>query len=255
MSLDTRALAVHTLNEAISHGFGFYMYEPFASDEERKIRRAMLEHRPLPEIEAIYTDLRTMGTGTFGSESLLDIAVAYPVALRWLLAQGLDPNQPNGFGKTPLMYAAQYNQAESAALLLDAGADPNAGTVWPQSTCYYALETANMTPLHYAVRYASTSLVRTLLSRGARPISGRRSCRTSVSPVSIPSTGSGNTRRRNSGSATRISRCRTSRGSRRCWRFLTSKAERRSPSDWRTRPRQPMPRARPATRSDCSRRP
>jgi hypothetical protein len=168
MDLDTQALAVHTLTEAISHGFGFYMYEPFASPAERRLRGAILKHRPLSEIEATYAELRATGTGTLGGESLLDIAVAYPAALRWLLSQGLDPNTPNGFGKTPLMYAAQYDQEEATNLLLDAGADPNIGTVWPQDTCRYTLTAANMTALHYAVRYASPGLVRALLSRGAK---------------------------------------------------------------------------------------
>jgi hypothetical protein len=164
--IDTRALAEHALTTAISRGFGFYLYEPFASASERKLRRAILEHWPMAEIEAIHADLRTTGKGR--GESLLNIAVAYPAALRYLLAQGADPNEANGFGKTPLMYAAQYNQEQSTAILLDAGADPNAGTVWPSNTCYYALQTANMTPLHYAVRYASATLVRSLLNHGAK---------------------------------------------------------------------------------------
>jgi hypothetical protein len=167
MDLDLRALAAHTLTTAISRGFGFYLYEPVASDSERRLRRAILEHRPIAEIEAIRADPRTMGRER--GESPLNIAVTYPAALLHLLGQGANPNQANAFGKTPLMYAAQYNQEEAAAILLRAGANPNAATVWPEDNCYYALQTASMTPLHYAVRYASADLVRALLNHGARP--------------------------------------------------------------------------------------
>ena len=98
---------------------------------------------------------------------MLNIAVNHPAALRWLLAKKLDPNQPNAFGKTPLMYAAQHNALEAVRMLLEHGANPNAATIFPDDTCTYTLERANVTALHYAVRYGSAEVIEALLDGGA----------------------------------------------------------------------------------------
>lgn len=149
-----------TLRYAISGGFGFYLYDPYTGPEEIALRKAILDKRPMSEIEAIKIDVSHLDT-------LLDISVAYPEALNYLLKRGLDPNHSNAFGKTPLMYAAQYNQAASVDLLLKAGADPNAYTTEPPDKCGYSLETTNMTPLHYAARYGSATIIRRLTEAGA----------------------------------------------------------------------------------------
>ena len=70
-------------------------------------------------------------------------------------------------GMTPLMYAAQYNEIESAKLLIQYGANPNATTTMPNGRCYYTLTTTNMTPLHYAARYSSEEMIDLLLDNGA----------------------------------------------------------------------------------------
>lgn len=106
----------------------------------------------------------------FAYDSLLVAAIGYPEALRYLLEQGLDPNQQNEFGKTPLMYAAQNNQLESVALLLSKKADPNLSTIIPQDTCNYTLSKSGMRALHYAVRYASPEVIKLLIENGADPI-------------------------------------------------------------------------------------
>jgi tetratricopeptide (TPR) repeat protein len=155
-------MAHNALINAVSHDFGFYLYDTYADAD---LRQAILEHASMDTIRAIEVDVA--GENREGSNSVLSIAVEYPEALTYLLAKGLNPNIGNGFGKTPLMYAAQFDQLESAKILLDAGADPNAGTFIPADTCSYALHTDNMSPLHYAVRYASASLVTLLLDRGA----------------------------------------------------------------------------------------
>lgn len=153
-------LATDALEFAISRGIGFYMYEPFPAPNEVDLREAILQHRPMRDVQAIRVDKLTM-------TRVLDSAVRYPEALRHLLVHGADPNATNGFGKTPLMYAVQYNQPKATKILLAHGADPNAATTWPDNDCIYALSTARITPLHYAVRYASERVIRLLLVNSA----------------------------------------------------------------------------------------
>lgn len=152
-----RIMARQALEGAISSGIRFYMYEPFPKDETA-LRNAILAHRPMDEIRAIEGQVRD-----------LSIAIEYPEALEYLIERGADVNQANAFGKTLLMYAAHYNQPESARILLEQGANPNAVTVIPEDDCYYSITTRNMTALHYAARYASPALVRLLVGNGAEP--------------------------------------------------------------------------------------
>ncbi len=163
------AMADQSLKAAIARGFGFYMYLPSAGggpDPAQPLRTAILDHLPMAQITTLSTEaLKAQLPGTH--ENLLSVAVLYPEALRHLLEHGNDPNATNAFGKTALMYAAQYNQPESVAALLAHGADPNAATTWTTDTCDFTLQTAGMTPLHYAVRYASAGLIQLLLSNDA----------------------------------------------------------------------------------------
>jgi tetratricopeptide (TPR) repeat protein len=168
----SRALAEHALKTALSRGFGFYMYSPLGSPEETVLRRALLDHRPMSEIQAL--PIPSVATPK-EAESALTLAIDYPEALKYLLSKGFDPDSANGFGKTPLMYAAQMNQIESARILLEAGADPNARTFIPEDTCNFTLKTDGMTALHYAVRYASAALINLFIDRGADTYSSAHS--------------------------------------------------------------------------------
>lgn len=151
------ALSRQALQNAVSEGIRFYQYAPYPKDEAA-LRDAILAHRPMAEIRALP-----------GKVDDLAVAIEYPEALAYLIEQGADVNQANAFGKTPLMYAAQYNQVQSARTLLDKGAYPNATTLIPVDGCSYSLRTTNMTALHYAARYAGPELVKLLLDRGAEP--------------------------------------------------------------------------------------
>ena len=77
--------------------------------------------------------------------------------VRQMLAQGADPNAPEGANDwTPLMHAIHKNQIGSVAALLDGHADPNRAV-------------NGETPLMMAAGYGYTPIVRLLLARGADP--------------------------------------------------------------------------------------
>lgn len=166
-------MAEFALKSAISHGFGFYSYDPQYSVGEFELRKAIVNNEPLDIIENIHfdpADIDTVSeryTRQDAKESILSLAIPRPEVVDYLLKKGVNPNVYNGFSKTPLMYAAQYNYFESAKLLIEAGAKVNVGTIIPDDTCYYALKTSNMSPLHYAVRYSSQDLIELLVSNNA----------------------------------------------------------------------------------------
>jgi hypothetical protein len=158
-------MADAALKGAISSGFGFYDYDPYAGPGERELRQALLSRAPLDQIRSIVVNSKDIDRG--GEDSILNLAIDYPEALSYLLEKGFNPNIGNGFGKTPLMYAAQYNQVAAAEMLLDAGADANAKTNVPAYDCTYTINSSSWTALHYAARYASARLIRLLRDRGA----------------------------------------------------------------------------------------
>lgn len=165
---EAREQAAGAIRRALDSGFAFSSYyRPAAT--ERPLRRAILERQPLAIIKQLELGERSKEQEEvgFGYDSILNVAIEYPEVLQYLLSKGFDPNAANAFGKTPLMYAAQYNQLESARILLAAGADPNAETHIPEDDCYYTLRTSGMTPLHYAVRYASAPVVLALIEHGS----------------------------------------------------------------------------------------
>lgn len=142
-------------------------------EEREKILKVLLERGDLSIIKSISTDLKMIDRvehyGVAG-DSLLAAAVTYPEALQYLLDQGLDPNQQNEFGKTPLMYAVQENQLESVSILLSKKADPNLFTIIPNDNCNYTLSKSGMRALHYAARYASPEVIKVLIEKGADPV-------------------------------------------------------------------------------------
>ncbi len=167
----SRKIAHYALTYAVSSGLWFGLYEPFETKEEIELRIAILHRKPIEEIKQININSINRATikGDWYSnrDSILNIAMNYPEALAYLLEVGFDPNTKNNFNKTPLMYAAQQNNYESAKLLIDSGANINTGTIIPADHCRYTLRTANMSPLHYAVRYADKNLINLLLDSGA----------------------------------------------------------------------------------------
>ena len=90
---------------------------------------------------------------------LADAARAGDVAaIRNLIHQGADPNQPTGGNNwTPLLHAIHKAQIKSVEALLDGGADPN------------KVAGDGFTALMMAAGYGYTDIVGLLLRRGANP--------------------------------------------------------------------------------------
>lgn len=166
-------MAELALTSAISRGFGFYLYNPGFSAGEFNLRNAISNNQPLEIIKKIEFNPNNIDQNTDrffaqeAKESILNLAINQPEVLEYLLQQGISPNHSNAFGKTPLMYAAQYNLLDSAKLLIKYGANTVANTTIPDDTCYYALSTFKMTALHYAVRYAPPDFIKLLIDNGA----------------------------------------------------------------------------------------
>ena len=104
----------------------------------------------------------------------LENAVEWPYGLGRLLQAQANPNQPNWFGKTPLMTAAHLNRPDTIRVLLHAGANVNATTVEvPRSEACehdsYKGPRSGRTALMYAAENASPIVMKLLLDAGADP--------------------------------------------------------------------------------------
>ncbi len=130
----------------------------------RPLTAAMLSYPWLLDVPATEIDVR----GSLLSRVLL-AAMENPPLFQWALAQGADVNAPtNWYGKTALMYAAQLDLPDAAALLLQAGADLNIATDGSGRNCE-RLARDHRTALMFAAENASPALIRLLLAAGADP--------------------------------------------------------------------------------------
>ena len=102
-------------------------------------------------------------------ESPVVFALPHPELVVALHNLGLPIDQPNVFGKTPLMYAAQFDLLETASLLLDLGADPTAVTT-ESPECTTAVKINGRTALLYAAENAGEDMIKLLLQKGADPL-------------------------------------------------------------------------------------
>lgn len=96
-------------------------------------------------------------------------AVEWPYVLDRLLKAGADPNQPNAFGKTPLMVASHFDRPDSVRMLLSAHAEVNAVTHNISGVCSNGFERVGRSALTYAAENASPVVIKLLLDAGAYP--------------------------------------------------------------------------------------
>ena len=108
----------------------------------------------------------TYQEGMAGTDSLLVLAVQHPELVQLLLDSGASVDRPNSFGKTPLMYAAQFGDAETLRILLAAGADPKAKTIAVRG-CTVLVKQGSRTALHYAAENAGLAVMKSLIQAGA----------------------------------------------------------------------------------------
>ena len=169
----------------------YYIMTPWAAKSapvnKETLRYKILSGAPADEIKALIESKKAKGEKFDEPETpdtpdeILMVAVHRPDVLKMLIencaessCSGLntDVNAGNDFGKTALMYAAQYGFADSVKILLDAGADINARTnkTYMGEMCFgddFCMLNAERTALMYAVQEGNLEIARYLVEKGA----------------------------------------------------------------------------------------
>lgn len=143
-------------------GYGRQLYDD--------LQRALLEGKSEQEIKPLMVgNWQNPKIDLYGAEleATLFSALKTPTLVTFLIQAGADVNASNGFGKTALMYAAQYNLYETAERLIKSGIDVNKQTFRSDNTCTNTIGTQGVTALHYAVRYADAKFIELLVKNGA----------------------------------------------------------------------------------------
>ncbi len=113
-----------------------------------------------------------------GNESALMMAIENHTMVKYLIDKGADVNYENAIGKTALHYAAQYQDVETAKLLVNSGANlnkgikatgwvGNGGAIWDDPPFEYKIYNGSITPLMYAARSGNIQMVKFLVESGA----------------------------------------------------------------------------------------
>jgi len=145
-------------------------YYGTASKPNDSLREALLKGKSVQEIKPMLTgEWKGPKKDSWqpDTESTLFYALHHPHLVKFLLNEGINVNSDNSFGKTALMYAAQYNLYDTAKLLLESKIDINKQTIRADDSCSYTINRQAVTALHYAVRYADSKFVKLLLDNGA----------------------------------------------------------------------------------------
>jgi ankyrin repeat protein len=139
-----------------------------------RLRHALLAGKPWADIAPLLPLDRPADSrdwGYFPMEPAPDYALEQPALLSQLLDQNVDPDAANGFGKTPLMYAAHFSLPLAARLLIEHGANVNAQTGVNRTEIIvgggYRIDIWSRTPLMYALENAGEEMIKLLLEAGA----------------------------------------------------------------------------------------
>ncbi len=139
-----------------------------------ELRLRLLDGAPARVIEGLLAQSPRTGSlkNSWGqvSEPALFFALEHPDLVKLLLDHGVDVDETNSFGKTALMYAAQFNLPGTARILLEAGADPNLRTsdVKHPVSCFRFIWISR-TALMYAAENADEAMMALLIDSGADP--------------------------------------------------------------------------------------
>jgi len=135
------------------------------------LRRVLVHSTP----EYVITELVTSISGAAmeeRSESPISNAVSHPAYVEILVKAGLDPNHQNYFGKTPLYYAIQLGNHQSAKVLLENGADVNHKYQLEVDDPWNCIGITQWerTPLMHAAQHSDIEMIDLLLEYGADPL-------------------------------------------------------------------------------------
>ena len=88
----------------------------------------LLEAGDIDALKAVYDTCALDAVFGYSKDTALALRGTPPELMRWLIDQGLDVNTENRFGKTALAEHAYWGDIERMKVLLDCGADIEAGT-------------------------------------------------------------------------------------------------------------------------------
>lgn len=183
------------VNKDVAQKYAYYTLTPWTAQgnpvDKETLRYKILSSVPMQDIKAWIEEKKIKGEEFEEPETphlkdeILMISIHRPDVLKMLIescpnndeklgCSGLntDINAVNEFGKTALMYAAQYGFMESVKILLDEGADVNAQTndaSLTENYCWDDICIANgkRTALMYAVQEGNLDIARYLVEHGA----------------------------------------------------------------------------------------
>lgn len=112
----------------------------------------LLETGDMDALKAVYDTCALDAVFGYNKDTALALRGTPPELMRWLIDQGLDVNTENRFGRTALAEHANRGDTDKMKLLLDCGADTEAGS---------------HPPLFQAAKHHRPEAIRLLIERGA----------------------------------------------------------------------------------------